>query len=177
MRRHCPALLTAIALTALGCSSDSTTEPEEGQLVVRAQAAVEPALAGPALAGGGSADPTSFIIGFYRFYLAENADCSSPVLLEDHGATPENHDLLTNPTLFTVSGTPGTYNCIVMRISDVLTFTSGETFGPCVAGTTYMTDTYRDGEDDWLDVSGSSIVGSGEDSAPVDNQVDVFFST
>ena len=168
-------LLASLVLVA--CSSDDDPNlPQTGELIVRTQAAT-PFSAQAAAAAASMGDPSSFTLTFYRFYLAEDADCSSAELLADNGTGGVAHDLLTNPTLFTVTGDPGTYNCVVMRISDVLTFTSASSFGPCVSGTTYTTDVYRTGETNWRDVDGAPIIGSGTDAAPVDNRPDVFFST
>ncbi len=46
-----------------------------------------------------------------------------------------------------------------------------------MAGTTYHTDIYRAGETDFLDVNGASIIGTGTDASPMDDKVDIFFST
>ena len=180
MRLHLAALLPFVLLT-VGCGGDDDpTEPQTGELVVRSQSVTDAAPVGPssssAAASRQSGDPTSYVVGFYRFYLAANADCSSPVLLGSNSSI-RSLDLLTNPVLFTVSGTPGSYECIVMSISDVFSFVPATSFGPCTAGTTYQVDTYYDGETDFVDVDGNPITGSGDDASPVDNQVDVFFST
>lgn len=186
MRRPSRIALALAAVLALGaCGSDSDDdgpmEPTLGDLVVQARSAASfpvplssASVDGPQAAPG---DVTRYDVTFYRFYLAANADCSSPMLLEDYGTSPLTADLFTDPTLFEVRGEPGTYDCIAMRISDVFTFVPEVTVGPCVAGTAYTVDTYYDGETDFLDVDGRPIVGRGDDASPVDDMVDVFFST
>jgi len=170
-------LILSLTFLALACSDDDgPADPQMGDLVVQAQAATSAAAALPASAMA-VGDPDSFTLTFYAFYVAENADCSSPVLLSDLPAGGVSHDMLTNPTLFTVSGEPGTYECLVLRISDVMQFTSGSTFGPCTAGASYQTDVYREGETDWRDVAGSTIVGRGSDTSPVNDRPDVVFTT
>lgn len=181
------AIATAFSLLVAGaCSSaDGPMQPSGGDLVVQARSAASfvpsPMMAGAGLDASGPeaapGDVTRYDVTFYRFYLARDADCSSPILLEDYGATPLEADLLTDPTLFTVTGDPGSYECIVMRISDVFTFVPEETVGPCIAGTTYSVDTYYEGQNDFLDVNGGATVGRGSDAAPVDDMVDIFFST
>jgi hypothetical protein len=188
-----PTLLALLVAAACDSDDDGPAEPTVGDLVVQARSAtsfapapmaggtVAPvtnlALAGVAGPQAAPGDVTRYEATFYRFYLAADADCSAPVLLEDYGSTPLRVDLLTDPTLFEVTGTPGSYECIVMRISDVFTFVPETTVGPCIAGTTYSVDTYYDGQTDFLDVDGGPTVGRGDDAAPVDDRVDIFFST
>jgi hypothetical protein len=173
--------MLAVALTGLSaCSSDdSPSEPTEGELIVQARSAQSfgSVVAAQQLDAQLRGDPTRYDVTFYRFYMARDADCSSPVLLGTFDASPLTFDLLTDPRLFTVRGAPGTYECIVMRISDVFTFVSESSFGNCTAGTTYTVDTYRDGQTGWRDVDGNPISGSGTDASPIDDQVDVFFTT
>jgi hypothetical protein len=173
-----------LALVVLGgvaaCSSDdSPAEPSDGELVVQARSlqSFGTVVAGQELASQLRGDPTRYDVTFYRFYMAADPDCSDPQLLGTFDSSPVTVDLLTDPTLFTVSGEPGTYECIVMRISDVFTFVSESSFGNCSAGSVYTVDTYRDGQSGWFDVDRNPIAGSGTDASPVDNRVDVFFTT
>lgn len=179
MRLSCvPALLLLVAFA--GCGDDDLTDPADDRFVVQGEAVTfaEPAGSSPAtLPIASVVDPSSFEMEFYRIYLATNEDCSSPILVADNGATPVAYDLLSDPTIFDASGTPGTYDCLILRISDVLTFVPATSEGPCVAGTTYQTDVYRDGETDWRDADGNPIVGTGEDATPSDDSPDVLFST
>jgi len=178
------ALATLIAGLAfsLGCSSDTVTDPPDdpqtGTFVINGSASAAPlAFLASANSTSQMVDPSLFRVGFYRLYLSGNTDCSAPTLVHDYGAR-NDFDLVTNPTLFTAAGVPnGSYPCLIMTMSDVMEFIPDSDTGPCVAGTTYRTDTYRDGESDWKDVSGAPITGTGTDASPVDNMVDVFFST
>ncbi len=177
--RIAPLALLAPLVFAAACGDDDPIEPATGELIVQARSVTDLEPVGPAATAAAlqeRGDPTSYVVGFYRFYLASNADCSSPVLLGSNPGIREL-DLLTDPVLFTVSGTPGDYDCIVMRISDVFSFVPETSFGPCTAGVTYQVDTYYDGESDFRDVDGNPIAGNGSDSAPVDDQIDVFFTT
>ena len=63
-----------------------------------------------------------------------------------------------------------------MRISDTIRMKPATSFGPCVAGTEYAADIYRDGESDWKDVDGSAIVGHGSDTVPVSDRVVIFMT-
>lgn len=169
--------LTPLVLAGLlaACGDDGPSEPGTGELVVQARAASS--FSPPPAAAAQAVDPSRFTMSFYRIYLASDADCSSPTLLADNGSTPTPYDLLTDPTLFTADGDPGTYRCLILRISDILEFVPATTEGPCMAGTTYRTDVYRNGETDWRDVDGTPIVGRGEDATPVDDSPDIFFTT
>jgi hypothetical protein len=167
---------------SLGCSSDTVTDPPDdpqtGTFVIRGSASAAPlALLASTSSSVRMVDPSLFKVGFYRLYLSSNVDCSAPTLVHDY-ETRADFDLVTGPTLFSATGVPtGSYSCLIMTLSDVLEFVPDSDVGPCVAGTTYHTDTYRAGESDWKDVSGAAITGSGTDASPVDNMVDVFFST
>ena len=159
---------------SLACSSGEEMAPSVGIFVVTASGTAAPIVLGTAARAG---DPSLFKLGFYRLYMSSATDCSGPNLLHNYG-TRTDFDLLTSPTLFSLTGAPvGTYFCLIMRISDILEFVPVADDGPCVAGTTYHTDSYRAGETDWLDVNGSSIIGTGTDASPMDDKVDIFFST
>lgn len=159
---------------SLACSSAEEMAPSGGTFVITASGTAAPVVS---VRAARATDPTVFKLGFYRLYLSSGVDCSAPALVHDYGIKTE-FDLLTSPTLFSLTGVPiGTYPCLIMTISDILTFVPEADDGPCVAGTTYTTDIYRAGETDWLDVNGSSIIGTGTDASPMDDKVDIFFST
>ncbi len=176
------ALIVGLAFS-LGCNSDPVTDPPDddpqtGTFVITGSASAAPlALLASTSSTSLLVDPSLFRVGFYRLYLSSNVDCSAPTLVHDYGARAD-FDLVTGPTLFSATGVPaGSYPCLIMTMSDVMEFVPDSDVGPCVAGTTYHTDTYREGESDWKDVSGAPITGTGTDASPVDNMVDVFFST
>jgi hypothetical protein len=116
-------------------------------------------------------DPAALRIGVYALYISPNADCSSPVLVQDYGATPHLTDFVGNPVLFTGSPAAGAYQCVAVKMSDVIRVVPDTTFGVCVAGTEYAGDIYREGQSDWKDVDLNSIVGTGTDSMPADDRV------
>ena len=175
------AVIVAGLVLGLACSSEEGGTPtgtQTGGLVIRASAFSPPiVLSRNDRPASLMVDPSLFKMGFYQLYLSSATDCSGPNLLHNYGVRTD-FDLVTGPTLFTVTGAPsGTYPCLIMRISDILEFVPSADFGPCVAGTTYHTDIYRAGETDWVDVAGNMITGTGSDASPMDDMVDVFFST
>jgi hypothetical protein len=179
---HRSHLLTAIAaaLTLGACGADSPTLPPttgEPALVIRGAG-------GPAAAslldnpgeGGLFGSAGSLTIKLYSLYISANADCSSPVLVQDLGASGADRDFMTNPVLF--SGTPaaGTYQCVMMQMSDVLRMKPSTSFGGCLAGTEYAGDIYRTGENDWVNQNLTPIAGTGTDELPVDSHVTIFMA-
>src|SRR5205814_709697 len=74
---------------------------------------------------GGAA---SFTITLYTLYVSASADCSSPVLVQDHGAAGLDKDFMTGPVLFEGSPAAGTYPCVMFKMSDVLRMMPSSTF-------------------------------------------------
>ena len=153
------ALVFLLAL-ASGCSSSSSSDTppadnSKGSLTITGSPTLTNALASPMMALDSkptiTGTPTSVKIKAYSVYIAQNADCSSPVLVGDKGATADYQELMgaTKPILFSApSVTAGTYNCIILKISDILKFTpdtEAQTFsgGVCVAGTEVNFDIHK----------------------------------
>ena len=116
-------------------------------------------------------DPASIGISMYALYLSANGDCSDPVLVQDYGQDGVLKDLAQNPVLFSTQATDGTYQCVLMEMSDVIGFRPATTFGNCDAATDYRMDIYREGQADWKDAELNQVTGSGTDEAPVDDHV------
>ena len=162
----------------LGACSGSAVAPLQ-TLTVYGSAGAPPVLSPAAVdsaPGVESGDAASMLVVLYALWVSPSGDCSDPVLVEDDGDVAPYKDLVQNPTLF--SGTPpvGTYRCIIVRMSDVLRMVPAGSFGPCVAGTEYSADIYRDRETDWKDVNLNPIVGHGSETTPVNDHVTVFLT-
>lgn len=178
--RSTAASLTMAAVLVLGaCSAADTTTPggSTPALVVYGSGTA----AGASLKMDGDSGITfgpaaSLTIKLYALYISTHADCSSPQLVQDLGAAGVDKDFMTNPVLF--EGTPAsdTYQCVMMKMSDVLNMKPGATFGACVAGANYAGDIYRAGESDWVDVNLGHITGTGTDDVPADDHVTIFMS-
>lgn len=122
-------------------------------------------------------DPSSIRVGVYTLWISQNADCSAPQLVQDHGPSAVQGDLMANPVLFSGSPANGTYACILIKMSDVVQFRSASTFGTCQTDVDYRQDIYRHGESDWKDANLNSIIGHGTDGLPVDDQVTLVLTT
>ena len=194
MRRalHRLVLPAAVAATTLlgasACGTDAPAAPAlpaAPTLTIAGSGAsapgTTPRLVSPRISGGASAsfesgNPSSVQITMYALYVGHTADCSDLVLAEDYGSTGASKDFMLNPVLFEATPGNGAYKCVAFRMSDVVSMQPATTFGACVAGTTYAGDIYRDGETDWKDATGESVIGHGTDTAPVDDHVTIFLS-
>ncbi|NOT08281.1 MAG: hypothetical protein HOP28_08745 [Gemmatimonadales bacterium] len=169
-----------LVATAAGCSTDPAGTHDPATLLTVYGAGTAPAAAapsfdpGPADAEWGGA--SSLTIRLYALWISPAADCSGPVLVQQHPAAGTDRDFMQNPVLF--QGTPanGSYQCVILKMSDVLRMKPSSTFGACAAGMEYSGDIYRSGESDWKDVNLDPIVGSGTDLNPVDDHVAIFMT-
>jgi hypothetical protein len=128
--------------------------------------------------------PTLLEAMAYEVWISENADCSSPILVADSGASPQWQDLVQNPVFFSAPLDPGIYRCLILKISDNLRFipnqeTEDELGSPCTVETNpYTIDIYRSGMNDYWDMeTGSYLTGLGDRSNPVAQEVYLFAST
>lgn len=127
--------------------------------------------------------PSSVRVRAYKVYLAANADCSNPIVVQDRGAA-DYANIAGRPTLFSGSVAAGAYNCMILKMSDVIKFTpdvpaQAASNGVCMAGQERDFDILKapDGES-WYNVeSGGSTSGAGTYATPVAQDVFQFFST
>lgn len=132
--------------------------------------------------------PSEVFIDVYAIAISQNADCSNPLVVIDNGATPVRYNFTSNPFLGepTTPIPPGTYNCMIMKMSDVIRFRPAATEGSCTAGTQYTIDVCRTTQGTYtpMTISGTSATfGSagtdctGSSGSPTDTQVPLFLST
>ncbi len=97
------------------------------------------ALAAPAPGGG---DPASLKVKVYGVYASTSPQCTNPiqVFLKTTG---DYVDLLQNPTLGGGDLPDGTYECVIIKMSDVIKHTPKVTDSTCVAGTEYTGEVCR----------------------------------
>lgn len=175
------AALSWVAFAA--CARGVNTSPDQTLTVHGSARAAAPALAPlqtnrvaqSAMVATG--DPASLRVKMYALYIGPYADCSGMELVQDYGDAADYRDLVQNPLLFSAAAGEDTYNCVAMRLSDVIRFTPATTFSSCVAGTEYARDIYREGESDWKDVGLNTVVGSGTLDEPVEDHATVFMTT
>lgn len=175
----------ALAIFASSCGGDN--EAGTDSLLVKGSASSSASSKWSIRAGEDAVtygSPTSVRMTFYSMYVSPNADCSSPIQVADFGEGTE-FELFDNPTLVEANVADGTYRCIIMEASDILTFKPDQAAadavpGICDTNTDYTFDAYRTGEpetDQWLDVDGQVVVSHGTVGAPVADRFTVFAST
>lgn len=172
-------ILALLAALSLGACAGAVGTPIDGTSALVVYGSGAPAAAALRMDGDSGAvfgPASSLTIKLYALYISSNADCSGPVLVQDLGAAGADKDFMTNPVLFEGTPAAGTYQCVMMKMSDVLRMKPGATFGACISGTEYVGDIYRAGESDWVDSDLNPIVGSGTDEVPVDNHVTIFMT-
>ena len=131
---------------------------------------------------GSNCSPTSVTGKFYKAWLSLNEDCSSPVLVADHGSNPPSVDIAGNIQLFTGTPPAGTYHCLIIKVSDTGSFKPNQASenlfpGVCTAGQTYWTDNFRSGQEQYWDMeSNTQVDGQGTKTNPVE-QVVYYFAT
>ena len=79
-------------------------------------------------------DASSLKLQVYSVMLSTSAQCTSPVTVFS-SATATEVDFLTAPTLGSGNPPDGTYQCVIIKMSDLIKFTPSATAGLCTAGT------------------------------------------
>jgi hypothetical protein len=116
------------------------------------------ALAGP-VAGGH--DPASLKMKIYGVYASTSPLCTNPVNVFLKGSG-DYVDLLQGPTLGGGDLPDGTYNCVIIKMSDVIKHTPKVTDGACVAGTEYSGEVCRADGDLATSLDGAPITCTGD---------------
>jgi len=176
-------VFTLAIVTAITACSTTPSGPDNGAttLTVRGAGAAPTPSAAPMLGGDTPDDAifggaSSLTIRLYALYISPNADCSAPVLAQQLPDGGTDRDFMLNPILFQAAPAAGSYQCVMLKMSDVLKMKPSTSFGACVAGVEYSGDIYRDGESDWKDVDLNTVVGTGTDDVPSDDHVTIFMT-
>jgi hypothetical protein len=114
-------------------------------------------LAGPMI----GKDPASLKVKVFGVYASTSPQCTNPinVFLK---STAEYVDLLQGPDLGGGDLADGTYNCVIIKMSDVIKHTPKETDSSCIAGTEYSGEVCRAGGDVATGLDGSPIACTGD---------------
>jgi hypothetical protein len=124
-------------------------------------------------------DASSLKLQVYSVMLSTSALCTSPVTVFS-SATPTEVDFLAAPTLGSGNPPDATYNCVIIKMSDLIKFTPSASAGLCTAGTQYTADVCRSdngGTTQAPDAAGAPTVCTGTDAAPVANPVYLYLTT
>jgi hypothetical protein len=182
----------AAACSSSGTSPNAASLTIRGSLAANAPATARVAAASPRLSvrsghplgpGQIAGDPASLQIGTYALYISANNDCSNATLVEDYGATAVLKDFVQNPTLFTGSPGAGSYGCVGVKMSNVLSVRPSTTFGYCDSTLTYPQTIYnldntslQDSSAYFRDIDLHYIVPVGTNANPVAEPVLIVFT-
>ncbi len=124
-------------------------------------------------------DASSLKLQVYSVMLSTSAQCTSPVTVFS-SATATEVDFLATPTLGSGNPPDATYNCVIIKMSDLIKFTPSTTAGLCSAGTQYTADVCRSdngGTTQAPDAVGAPNACTGTDAAPVSDIVYLYLTT
>ncbi len=124
-------------------------------------------------------DASSLKLQVYSVMLSTSPLCTNPYTVFSN-ATPTEVDFLAAPTLGTGNPPDGTYQCVIIKMSDIIRFTPSGTSGQCTSGTQYAADVCRSdnsGMTQAPDAVGAPTMCSGTDAAPVSDPVYLYLTT
>jgi hypothetical protein len=124
-------------------------------------------------------DASSLKLQVYSVMLSTSPLCTNPYTVFSN-TTPTEVDFLAAPTLGSGNPPDATYNCVIIKMSDIIKFTPSGTEGNCTAGTPYVSDVCRsdnNGTTQAPDAVGAPQACSGTDAAPVSNPVYLYLTT
>ncbi|HEX4232840.1 MAG TPA: hypothetical protein VH041_00915 [Caldimonas sp.] len=124
-------------------------------------------------------DASSLKLQVYSVMLSTSAQCTSPVTVFA-SATPTEVDFLAAPMLGSGNPPDGTYQCVIIKMSDLIKFTPSSAAGLCAAGTQYTADVCRSdnsGMTQAPDAVGAPNACNGTDAAPVADAVYLYLTT
>lgn len=124
-------------------------------------------------------DATSLKLQVYSVMLSTSPLCTSPVTVFS-SATPTEVDFLATPTLGSGNPPDATYNCVIIKMSDLIKFTPSTTAGLCSANEQYTADVCRSdngGTTQAPDAVGAPSACTGTDAAPVSDAVYLYLTT
>src|SRR5882672_8945007 len=87
-------------------------------------------------------DASSLKLQVYSVMLSTSPLCSNPVTVFS-SPTATEVDFLSTPMLGSGNPADGTYQCVIIKMSDLIKFKPSSTSGTCTAGTEYVADVCR----------------------------------
>lgn len=124
-------------------------------------------------------DASSLKLQVYSAMLSTSPLCSSPVTVFSSPSATEV-DFLSTPTLGSGNPADATYQCVIIKMSDLIKFTPSASSGSCTAGTEYVADVCRTdngGTTHAPDAAGSVTSCTGTDAAPHADPVYLYLTT
>jgi hypothetical protein len=177
--------MSIVLLGILGIALSSCSDLKDGAPSVTIIGSASSIAGLSVRSGAASGSPTSMKIQIYQILVSTSTDCSNPVSLIDHGATPVEVNLVNSPTLVNAAPPSGTYNCLILKMSDVLAYQVDAMAvaawpGVCANTTTeYRHDIYRtdNGGSVYKDLTGALITATGVKATPSADVVYLMGST
>ena len=127
---------------------------------------------------GPTLDASSLKLQVYSVMLSTNPQCTNPTTVFS-SASPTEVDFLAAPTLGSGNPPDATYNCVIIKMSDIIKFKPSSTSGLCDAATEYVADVCRSDNNGSTQAPDSStrIACSGTDAAPHADAVYMYLTT
>ncbi len=120
-------------------------------------------------------DPSSVLIKIYEIRLSHSADCSNSILMVSN-PTGLTQDFVSNPTLGSGAIPNGSYQCIMVKLSNLITFTPATGEGFCAAGASTTRNVFQaSGNSISIDPNGATIHGIGTTSDTTENPFWAYF--
>jgi hypothetical protein len=124
-------------------------------------------------------DASSLKLQVYSVMLSTSPLCTSPITVFS-SATPTEVDFLAAPTLGSGNPPDATYECVIIKMSDLIKFTPSTSAGLCSATAQYTADVCRTdngGTTQAPDAVGAPSACHGTDAAPVSDAVYLYLTT
>jgi hypothetical protein len=137
------------------------------------------ALAGLLSTSAFALDASSLKLQVYAVMLSTSPQCTSPVTVFS-SPTATEVDFLAAPMLGSGNPPDATYNCVIIKMSDLIKFKPSASAGLCTAGTQYTADVCRTdngGMTQAPDAVGAPNACNGTDAAPVSDTVYLYLTT
>lgn len=116
--------------------------------------------AGGAWVARAAVDPSATTIKVYKFAVSTDPFCSSPITVFSSDS-PVETDLADNPVVGTGPLEDGTYECVMIEMSDVIGYVPSATDGACTQGTEFS-KSVCDGDSRLLDGTPVSCSDAGD---------------
>ena len=164
--------MVVMGALVVSCGNKKDDEDAKGTLTVKAGAK------GAALLGG---DPSSVRIKVTGAWISTTSTCDDLKVIYD-GSNADYRDFILNPpSVFSSELDPGTYNCVVLRMSDWIKFTPATNQGTmCIAGTEATQDVCAaspTGGNEWANVESPAGTTTPCGVGDIDEQVYVWISS
>jgi hypothetical protein len=124
-------------------------------------------------------DASSLKLQVYSVMLSTSPLCSSPLTVFS-SPTATEVDFLANPTLGSGNPADGIYQCVIIKMSDLIKFRPSATSGTCTAGAEYVADVCRTdngGTTHAPDAAAATTSCTGTDAAPHADAVYLYLTT